>query len=279
MGRFQNECNFIQGTEAVDADLHRAHTVEYVDKVKNDPGLLAAGNDDMLYDENTSNAALLAAGSTIDLINAILTEGNATENGFAVVRPPGHHAAGDHCSGFCYFNNVMVAAFRALDTKKASRILVVDWDVHYHLGTERILENTKYTSEQILVYSMHRYDNANFFPSSTNGKTGTRCEGRVVNTGFNQTGTDDLYTKTLESFIQKYRDRYGSPDLIIVSAGFDAAKGDPIGGYDLTPDGYRKMTRMLKELCPRVAIVLEGGYNLEMIPRCAEACVEALIED
>ena len=259
-----------------------AHTEEYYMALHDPHELMKMNWDpDMFYNDHTLEAALIAAGSTCQLVNTILHDGNNTQNGFALVRPPGHHARSGKCAGFCYVNNVMVAALSALRHNSDLKILVVDWDVHYHSGTADIIQKQSCSAEQLTVLSLHRYDNGKFYPGDKMGATGTYSDGRIVNIGFDMRKKgpvpgDALYTETLQKFTAQYQSRHGRPDIILVSCGFDAARGDPLGGFDVTPKGYGDMTKILKELCPKVAIVLEGGYNVPIITECAKQCIIAL---
>jgi len=236
---------------------------------------------DMFLNEHTITAALTAAGSACQLVNTILDSGSGSKSGFAIVRPPGHHACHDDCAGFCYINNVMVSAISALVDNPELKILVVDWDVHYHAGSTDIVRNTDYTAQQLTVFSIHRYDHQCFYPGDPMGETGSYLDNRIINKGFNATRKfipgDKEYNTALAEFIAEYNGRCGVPDIIIVSCGFDAAKGDPLGGFIVTPKGYADMTSQLVKFCGKVALVLEGGYNISVIQKCAMACMESLL--
>jgi histone deacetylase 6 len=252
-----------------------AHSLEYYDKLHNTRDFMLMNFDpDMFQNEHTLKAAFLAAGCTCELVNSILS--GKIVNGFAAVRPPGHHARKDGCCGFCYINNVMVAALSALNKNPSLQILIVDWDIHYHSGSTDILKDTPYNARQLTIFSLHRYDNGGFYPYDEEGKTGTYYDGRIVNVGFNDSPGDKEYLEQLNQFLTEYTKNLGTPDLIIVSSGFDAARGDPLGQYDVTPEGYKQMTLLLKSICPKVAIVLEGGYNIRIITKCSQSCIDAL---
>lgn len=267
-------------------EISRAHSLEYCQRLKGLDGINKdMGQNDMFLNQHTIKAVLTAAGSTCQLVDAVLSSESVIDNGFAVVRPPGHHASHSDCSGFCYVNNVLVAAFRALAEDPSLKILIVDWDVHYHLGTSDIIQQTNYTSSQIVVYSIHRFDHCTFYPGHPEGATGSYHDGRIINTGFNMPRKskhgpipgDVEYNKALSKFLDSYQQMYGKPDIVIVSCGFDAAHGDPLGGFKVTPKGYYDMTRQLMHVANgKVAMVLEGGYNVPVITRSAVACAEAL---
>jgi len=240
------------------------------------------GQNDMYLNRYTITAALTAAGSACQLVNTILDPCSDLVSGFAIVRPPGHHACHDDCTGFCYINNVMVSAINALTKNTELKILVVDWDVHYHSGSADIISKTDYTAQQLTVFSIHRYDQQCFYPGDPMGKSGSYLNNRIVNKGFDTNPGfipgDEDYNTALTEFIADYNERCGVPDIIIVSCGFDAAEGDPLGGFKVTPKGYADMTRQLMNFCGKVALVLEGGYNIKVIRSCAMACMESLTE-
>lgn len=278
--RFTSDPNirFVTTVPATKDQLLRVHTeryLRYLDQGTNGLKSLTANDPDMYYNEWTVTAAKLAAGAATELVELVC---KTNSSGFAVVRPPGHHAGCSKAEGFCYINNVMVATMNALETGLAKRILVVDWDVHYHHGTSMIIyDKPDLTADMLTVFSMHRYDNGKFYPGKKRGSTGSYHRGMIVNHGFNRYAEDTHYQNVLGQFLDKYVRETGTPDLIVVSCGFDAAKGDPIGGFGVTPDGYYQMTKLLKSICPKVAMVLEGGYNLDVLPDCAEACIRALL--
>lgn len=274
MKQWRSWC-WILAPMATDEQILRAHGKKYLNRLSKNIGSVTKNNLDLPCNEWTYRASKLAAGAAITLVQNCLMQGGC---GFAVVRPPGHHAEYDRPEGFCYLNNVMIAALDALATGSAERILIVDWDVHYHHGSADILSRQCHlTADQLQIFSMHRYDNGNFYPGTPKGATGTYYNGRITNYGFNTVGNDQNYVEALKEFIDQYL-KGGRPDIIIVSCGFDAAEGDPIGGFEVTPQGYYEMTRVLLGACSQVALVLEGGYNLDILPSCANACMQALGE-
>jgi acetoin utilization deacetylase AcuC-like enzyme len=263
-------------------EVERVHSEQYCKRLQELNGQsLSMEQNDMYLNEHTITAALTAAGSACQLVNEILDPSSDIESGFAIVRPPGHHACRDDCAGFCYINNVMVAAINALTDDPQLHILVVDWDVHYHSGSADIIQAVDYTAQQLTVFSIHRYDHQCFYPSDEMGKTGSYLDDRIINKGFNTSKKnipgDAEYTSALAEFLTEYDEQHGRPDIIIVSCGFDAAKGDPLGGFKVTPQGYKGMTEQLMDFSGKVALVLEGGYNINVIQKCAIACMESLL--
>eukprot|EP01084_Bolivina_argentea_P079725 144548_1 len=194
---------------------------------------------------------------------------NKFDNGFALVRPPGHHCEHHKPMGFCLFNNAVVAVNCIRKEGLCKKILIVDWDVHHGNGTQ----NMFYNEEDVLYFSTHRHDNGFFYPGT--GKVKESGNGFNVNVPLNVSidkGHGD------KEYLLIWRDvlipicREFKPDIVLISAGFDACIGDPLGGMRITPPCYGLLARLLLNECSRVAIVLEGGYNLTTMPR-AICCV------
>ncbi|XP_067642034.1 histone deacetylase 4 isoform X2 [Eurosta solidaginis] len=232
--------------------------------------------------DHTGAAARMAAGCVIDL--AIKTAKGDLKNGFAVVRPPGHHAEARLAMGFCFFNSVAIAAKvlrQRIPTIK--RILIVDWDVHHGNGTQQAF----YDSSDVLYLSIHRHDDGNFFPGtggSTECGVGT---GIGFNVNISWSGSldpplgDAEYIAAFRTIVMPIAKSF-NPDIILVSAGFDAAAGHPppLGGYLISPACFGFMTRELMQLADgKVVLALEGGYDLAAICDSAQECVRALLGD
>jgi acetoin utilization deacetylase AcuC-like enzyme len=218
---------------------------------------------------------MLAAGSLVDLCQAVLDGG--AENGLALVRPPGHHCTPVRAMGFCLFNNVAIAAHHLL-AAGLERVLIVDWDVHHGNGTE----DAFFEDPRVLYFSTHQ---APFYP----GTGAVNAVGRGAGKGYNinvplGAGHDDAdYLSVFEGLLMPAARRF-APQFILISAGFDAHREDPLGGMRLTSGGFAAMTRALMELadrhCPgRVVGALEGGYNPAAQARAVIAVAEALMGD
>ncbi|XP_053410755.1 histone deacetylase 7 isoform X3 [Nycticebus coucang] len=235
---------------------------------------------DTIWNElHSSNAACWAAGSVTDL--AFKVASRKLKNGFAVVRPPGHHADHSTAMGFCFFNSVAVACRQLQQQSKANKILIVDWDVHHGNGTQQ----TFYQDSSVLYISLHRHDDGNFFPGSgAVDEVGAGSgEGFNVNVawagGLDPPMGDPEYLAAFRIVVMPIAREF-SPDLILVSAGFDAAEGHPapLGGYHVSAKCFGYMTQQLMNLAGgAVVLALEGGHDLTAICDASEACVAALL--
>lgn len=266
-------CQHIRGRSITDEEILLAHSPKHLRKMTvalSQPKPYFADHD-MYGNHRTLECARLAAGSTIKLITEMISE--RIYSGLALVRPPGHHATCNKYMGFCFLNNVMIAALVA--TKLGKRVLVVDWDVHFGNGSSDIMKNNRDNSN-LMYFSIHRYDNGTFYPGGKQGASGIYEGGRLINVGFNGSEDDKFYTTTFNRLLLPQAQKF-KPDLIIVSAGFDAAEGDPLGQCHVTPKGYYELTKILQKICPRIALVLEGGYNLKSISESCVACIKALL--
>ncbi len=188
-------------------------------------------------------ASRIALAAVCDVAVAVWQ--GAAKNGLALVRPPGHHADCSHSRGFCVLNNVGAAA-RLLMSRGAKRILIVDWDVHHGDGTE----NMFYCDPAVLCVSIHRYDNGSFYPRSGHPDRcgGGKGLGYNINVALNGKGYGDAdYMLILDHVVLPVA-RAFNPDIVLVSCGFDAGRGDPLGEFDVTALGYAGMTKRLMSL-------------------------------
>jgi acetoin utilization deacetylase AcuC-like enzyme len=241
--------------------IKRIHTPELVRAVAETAGRAATFLDaDTRTSADSHEAALLAAGAVIDGIRR-LTKGEI-DNGFCLVRPPGHHAEHNRAMGFCLFNNIAVAAKWALDHCGFERIMIVDWDLHHGNGTQKSF----YRSEKVLYCSSHQYP---FYPGT--GSLPEAGEGRgrgyTVNIPLCGGHGDAEYARLFNALYSPIARAY-QPQLILVSCGFDIMAGDPVGSMQVTGAGIAYLTRVLvelaEELCQgRILFTLEGGYDLD----------------
>lgn len=225
-------------------------------------------------------AALLAAGGLVEVVRAVLT--GRARNGFALVRPPGHHATAAHGMGFCLFNNVAVGARAALaacaELGIPQRVLIVDWDVHHGNGTQDIF----YTSPQVLYFSTHQYPH---YPGSGHWReTGSGAgAGATVNVPLPAGVGDEGFARIFDEVLTPVAERF-QPGLILVSAGYDAHWSDPLANLRLSLAGYWRLSKtavaLADRLCGgRLVAVLEGGYNLKVLTRGVADTCRALLGD
>jgi len=230
---------------------------------------------------DTENSARLAAGTLLQCIDALmlpLDDPRRITNGFGLIRPPGHHSRRSEPEGFCIFNNVAIAAKYAIKNFGLKRVLVLDWDVHHGDG----IQEAFYENENVLYISLHRHDYGSFFPTGDE-KSATfvgNGSGRGFNVNIPWSGRavgDAEYMAAFAKIVMPIAYEF-SPELVLVSAGFDAAAGDPLGGYKVSANCFALMTYQLSALAGgRIMLALEGGYNLTSIADCANACVEVLL--
>lgn len=208
--------------------------------------------------------ALLAVGGVIAAIDAVM-EKKKVNHAFALIRPPGHHAEPDRGMGFCIFNNIAIGAKYAQNKYNLKKILIIDFDVHHGNGTQVVF----YNDPTVLYCSLHQYP---FYPG-----TGTQLEkgqgegeGVTINIPLPAKSGDAEYLDAFKTYILPQTLDF-NPQLVLVSAGFDGYKDDPIGGMKLTNEGYQNMTKMICEIATqtcegKIVSCLEGGYNLEALP-------------
>ena len=232
--------------------LARTHTADYLALLEriDRPVQLDA---DTVASETSWQAAMLAAGIALEAVD---------RGGFALVRPPGHHALADRAMGFCLVNNVAVAARYAQAELGLERVAIVDFDVHHGNGTEAIFRG----DDSVLFVSLHQWP---LYPGT--GGPGT-SDGSTLNLPLPAGSGDDEYRAAfgeVDRIVQSFR-----PDLLLVSAGFDAHEQDPLAQMLVTDNGFRELAQRCSALAPRVAAVLEGGYNLATLPRLVAVAQE-----
>ena len=219
------------------------------------------------------NAALLACGGLLDALDEVLT--GRWKNAFAALRPPGHHAEETHAMGFCLFNNVAVAARHLRRERGIERVAIVDWDVHHGNGTQHVFER----DPSVFYASLHQFPH---YPG-----TGARSErgfgdgeGATLNLPQRAGSGDAEWLRDFENVLAPALEDF-APQFVLVSAGFDAHRDDPLSSTRVTEAGFRRMTEVLLDVARRHAAgrlvsVLEGGYDLGALARSAQAHVEAL---
>ncbi|HLA95524.1 MAG TPA: histone deacetylase [Pyrinomonadaceae bacterium] len=273
--KFWNELVKITPEKAPQGLVQAVHTKEHFQRVE---GAFANGLDrldaDTLISMQSFDASLFAAGGAIAAVDAVMN-GDA-RNAFIAARPPGHHATAEHAMGFCIFNNVAVAARYAQNKyKEIENVAIIDWDVHHGNGTQGIF----YNDPSVFFFSMHQYP---WYPGTgSRGETGnSRGLGSTLNVPIKALTLASVQRSTFESAIQEIASKM-KPDLIFISAGFDAHLTDPLGQLQLEDTDFRSMTRTLmqwaNETCGgRIVSCLEGGYNLETLGKTVKNHVAEL---
>ncbi|KAL1272183.1 hypothetical protein QQF64_028045 [Cirrhinus molitorella] len=293
----RSRCECIRGRKATLEELQTVHSEAHVMLYGTNPlrqkldssvismfvrlpcGGIGVDSDTIWNEVHSSSAARLAVGSVVELVFKVAS--GELKNGFAVVRPPGHHAEESTPMGFCYFNSVAIAAKLLQQRLNVSKILIVDWDVHHGNGTQQAF----YDDPRVLYVSLHRYDDGNFFPGSGAPEEVGSGPGVGFNVNMAFTGGldppmgDAEYLAAFRTVVMPIANEF-APDLVLVSAGFDAVEGHPppLGGYKLTSKCLGHLTKQLMGLAGgRVVLALEGGHDLRAICDASEACVSALL--
>jgi len=251
----------IEPRPATEEEIQWVHTSSYVSAIK-----ATSGKERVVLDPDTSTSAksyevaLLAAGGVLKAIELILQ--GKIKNGFGFIRPPGHHAEASRAMGFCLFNNVAVGAEYLLKKHGHKRILILDWDLHHGNGTQ----NSFYDRNDVLYFSIHQFPH---YPGTGHWSETGRADGEgfTINVPLSPGKTDSdylyIFDKILSPIAEKFR-----PDFILVSAGFDIYEQDPLGGMQITAEGFGALANALMRLAhkhckDKILFALEGGYNLQ----------------
>ncbi|KAJ1421823.1 Ureohydrolase domain superfamily [Sesbania bispinosa] len=284
-----DRCVILDAKEAEDKYLLSVHTKNHANLIKNISSKqydsrrlkIASKLNSIYFNEGSSEAAYLAAGSAVEAVKRVASR--ELNSAVAIVRPPGHHAEKNEAMGFCLFNNVAIAATYLLDERPelgVKKILIVDWDVHHGNGTQKMFWN----DSRVLFFSVHRHEFGSFYPANDDGFYTMIGEGEGAGYNINvpwENGRcgDADYFAVWDHILLPVAKEF-NPDIIIVSAGFDAAAGDPLGGCRVTPFGYSVLLKKLMNFAEgKIALILEGGYNLDSIAKSMHACIEVLLED
>ncbi|KAM7285946.1 histone deacetylase 6 [Ixodes scapularis] len=270
---------------ATDDEIALVHTDEHIARIRATDGLpleeVTVANYRIskisLIGPDTNKCARLSTGCLLQVVDAVLT--GKSRNGVALIRPPGHHSSSNEATGFCMFNNVAVAAKYAIREHGLKRILIFDWDIHHGNGTQTVF----YKDASVLYVSLHRYSMKIFprteiadatFIGDGDGK------GYNINIPWTKPAmTDADYLTAMHQLILPVAYEF-NPELVIISAGFDSAKGDLLGDCCVTPAGYQHMTSLLRNLAGgKLILQLEGGYNVDVVAECMAACMATLLGD
>lgn len=255
--------------------IERIHSTEHVARIRelSATGRLVPIAGDTSVSSATYEAATIASGGVLQAIDEVMSERCA--NAFCAHRPPGHHAETATAMGFCYFNHVAIGARYAQVKYEIERVAIIDWDVHHGNGTQHAF----YDDPSVFFFSIHQFP---LYPGT--GARDERGAGRGVGSTLNSPVSagvgDEEYTRIFRDELRPALEAF-QPELILVSAGFDAHRDDPLGGVNLSEEGYGSLTSAVMTLASdhcrgRLVSVLEGGYDLEATAACVQCHVEVL---
>lgn len=256
-------------------EIAKVHNKNYIELIESTSGKSVVLDADTSTSPETWQAACLSAGGAIACVDYVM-EDAYSHGAFAFIRPPGHHAEYDHAMGFCIFNNVAIAAEYAIQKYGLKKVAILDFDVHHGNGTQ----NHFYSRCDVLFASTHREP---FYPGTGKLSEAGEAGGKGCTLNVPLKGGDgdeefkNAWGKKIIPFIEKF-----APELILVSAGFDAHEDDPLGGMRVTTGCFRwlaeKLVALSKSICNRkLVFVLEGGYSLSAIRSCVRATLEEMI--
>jgi acetoin utilization deacetylase AcuC-like enzyme len=256
------------------AELALVHQQEYIDRVQRLSGdKLVMLDPDTPLSPHSFEAALRAAGSVMEAVDFVFAApGNRA---FCAVRPPGHHAEPNRAMGFCIFNNIAIGAAYAINKGLTDKIAIIDWDVHHCNGTQKMF----YDNPQVMVVSLHQYP---FFPGTGGSFESGEADGLgyTINLPMWPGGGDNEFRGAFSEIILPAIKNF-EPGLIMISAGFDAHRDDPMAFLNLSTGFFGEMTKMMTEMANRycggrIVSVLEGGYNLMTLAECVKIHLEVL---
>jgi acetoin utilization deacetylase AcuC-like enzyme len=262
---------------ASEEELKLNHHLNYIKKIE-----ATAGKHYTMLDPDTSTSPLswetsrLAVGGLLTAVDKIMVD--EIDRGFALIRPPGHHAENSRAMGFCLFNNIAIAAMYGIKNYSWKKVLIVDWDLHHGNGTQ----NSFYETDQILYFSTHQYP---YYPGSGgyNEVGEGKGNGFTVNVPLEGGQGDRDFLSIFQEILYPIGKEY-SPDIILVSVGFDTYFEDPLGSMNVTPEGYALLTKVLLQLAQecckgKVIFVLEGGYHLKGLADSVLAVIKKLLSN
>ena len=254
--------------------IHRASYVESLERRSPAKGY-ASLDPDTSMSPGTLDAAYLAAGGALAAVDAIMN--GDIDQAFCAVRPPGHHAEADRAMGFCFFNSVAIATRYIQQHHGLQRVLIVDWDVHHGNGTQHAF----YDDASVLFFSTHQFP---YYPGTGGAmETGEgRGKGLTINVPLSGGQGDDEYREVFQKVLVPTADTF-QPEFVVISAGFDAHRDDPLASMDLTEEGYGELTSLVATIaknfsCGRILACLEGGYHLQALAGSVDRHLQALLD-
>jgi acetoin utilization deacetylase AcuC-like enzyme len=261
---------------AADDDILRVHTSQHLERIRE---FARAGGGrievDTVMSVKSADVAILAAGAAVDAVSNVVS--GRDSNALCLVRPPGHHAIPAAPMGFCLLGNAAIAARTAVERLGLSRVLVVDWDVHHGNGTQDVF----YDDEKVGFFSAHRFP---FYPGT--GQKSETGRGPGLGTTFNLPLKFGIsrhdYLSAFENELTRAADSI-KPDLVIISAGFDAHAEDPVGSLGLETEDFERLTELAIQVADthsggRLVSILEGGYNVDRLADCVEVHLQTLLK-
>jgi acetoin utilization deacetylase AcuC-like enzyme len=260
----------LDARRATRQELERVHPADYLERLEAACARGGALDPDTVVSPGSYDTALLAAGGVLAAIDAL--EAEEGDVAFVATRPPGHHARPSHAMGFCLVNNVAVGAAEL--AARGNKVAIVDWDVHHGNGTQEIF----WDDPRVLYASTHQWP---LYPGTGRPEEtgGPHAPGGVVNVPVPPGATGDVLLEALERVIGPAVADF-EPDWVLVSAGFDAHRADPLANLELTAGDFAQLSARVVELAPRrgrVVVALEGGYDLDALASCVAATLTAAL--
>jgi acetoin utilization deacetylase AcuC-like enzyme len=267
-------CTFAEPRKAKKEEITLVHTSDHFNRVAATAGLKQSFLDaDTQTSEKSFDAALYSAGALLSAVDLLMTDKSSRV--FTLVRPPGHHAERARSMGFCLFNNIAIAAMYAMEKYYIKRILIIDWDLHHGNGTQSAF----YDDSRVLYFSTHQYP---YYPGSGDfSETGIGAgAGYTVNVPLPAGQGNGEFYSVFNDVLLPVADQF-EPELVLVSAGFDIHFDDPLGGMELTPEGFASLSQIIQLMADRHAggrllFTLEGGYSLTGLRDSVRAVIEQL---
>ena len=267
----------IDSREATHDEIATVHSQSYINFIASTDGKdIVMLDPDTMTSPDTYSIAKLAVGGVCNAIDQVL--GGKVDNAFAFVRPPGHHAGKENAAGFCVFNNVAIGAMHAILKHRLKRVMIVDWDLHHGNGTQSIF----YKEPRVLYFSTHQYP---YYPGTGSMQEigQGKGEGFTINVPLQAGASDASYVNIFRKILEPVALEY-KPELVLLSAGFDAYFNDPLGGMRITPYGFAALSRILINIADkcckgRFVAVLEGGYHVAGLAKSAKCVLEEMLDE